>query len=205
MTFYSLRHSWVICPFLRYLNGWYWNSKIVAVFWVDFKTYSTLIKTSPLLISTIGEGGWFQSDWEIYFTLMYCTYLLLQFYGYGSQYPIDIHLHVNEFIMTAVLQIYFKSTINRSTLSKIIHYIMRFILLIKLCLCIFFGNIPRIFAESNTVCRNVDTHCWSEVIQDIYTMVYNSCRTNFSEWWLYIPVLCIRCILQTKIEHTQER
>ena len=52
---------------------------------------------------------------------MYCTYLLLQFSGYGSQLlvnPIDIHLHVNEFIMTAVLQIYFKSTINRSTLSK---------------------------------------------------------------------------------------
>ena len=57
---------------------------------------------------------------------MYCTYIhvLLQFFGHGSQLlenPIDLHLHVNEFIMTAVLQIYLKSTINRSTLSKIIH------------------------------------------------------------------------------------
>ena len=42
---------------------------------------------------------------------------------YGSQLlenSIDIHLHVNEFIMPAVLQSYFLSTINRSTLSQII-------------------------------------------------------------------------------------
>ena len=48
--------------------------------------------------------------------------------------------------MSAVLQIYFNSTFTRSTLSKIIYYIMRFILLIKLCLCILWGNIPGIFA-----------------------------------------------------------
>ena len=57
------------------------------------------------------------------------------------------NLHVNAFIMPIVLQIYFpKTTVNHSTLSKIIHLIIRFILLIKLTLSIF-GSIPGIFAR----------------------------------------------------------
>ena len=41
---------------------------------------------------------------EIFLTVVYCTYLL-QFYGSQMlENPIDIFLHVNEFIMPVVLQ-----------------------------------------------------------------------------------------------------
>ena len=142
---------------------------------------------------------------------MYCTSIKLQFYGHGSQLfenPIDLHLHliINEFIMTAVLQIYLKSTINRSTLSKIIHYIMRFILLIKLCLWIFLVITP-VYLQGRIQSVGMTIHTADQRLYKIYTMVYtyNSCRTNFSEWWLYIPVLCILCIWQTKIEHKKDK
>ena len=59
----------------------------------------------------------------------------------------DIYLHINEFIMPVVVQIYIKSTINSSILSKSIPLIMRFIPLIKRCLCIFL-LISRVYLQS---------------------------------------------------------
>ena len=108
----------------------------------------------------------------------YVLYLLITTI-YGCQLlenPIDIHLQVNEFIMPAVLQIYFNH-INRGTLTQIIHWIMKLILLIKLCLCIF-CNISRVNLQSRIQddvwrCTLLIRGFW-----DVYNGVQNTCRTN---------------------------
>ena len=72
-------------------------------------------------------------------------------FSYGSQMLenlTDIFLHVNEFIMPAVLQIYLiavlflKSYIKLCDLYSYLSYV-----------CVFFGKVPGIFAESNIECR----------------------------------------------------
>ena len=80
------------------------------------------------------------------------------------------YLHVNEFIMPAVLQIYIKSTINRSILSKIIPLIMRFIPLIKRCLCIFLV-ISRVYSQSWIQSVGMTIHTYTRYTQ---LMVYTT-------------------------------
>ena len=76
------------------------------------------------------------------------------------------------------------------------------------CVCVFFGNIPGIFAESNTDFRYDDTRCWSEVMYTmVYTMVYTTrvawtTASFFSSdtWMMTLNFMYIHCIWQTKIE-----
>ena len=88
------------------------------------------------VLSTIGEGVWFQSYCMRNIVNAYVLWLLITAISrFAIVRKSDINWHVNEFIMSAVLQIYIKFTINRSILSKIIPLIVRFIPLIKRCPC----------------------------------------------------------------------
>ena len=120
-----------------------------------------------------------------------------------------MNLHVNEFIMPTVLQIYFKSTICRSILSKIRHLIMRFILLIKICLCIFF-IISRVYLQSRIQSVGITIHTAYQrlymykiytMLYKIYTMLYTTrvARTT-AMMALYIMYMYL-----TKIEYTKIR
>ena len=109
----------------------------------------SLFETSLLLLLSIGEEGLvlirFRNILNTYVLYLLITTILRFAIVRKSNRHTNVYLQKNEFIMFAVLQIYFHSTITRRNLSKIILYIMWFILLIKLCLCILGGYIPGIF------------------------------------------------------------
>ena len=64
----------------------------------------------------------------------------------------DIFLHVNAFIMPAVLQIYLIAVLFLKSYIKLCDLYSYLS-----CVCVFFSKVPGIFAESNIECRYGDT------------------------------------------------